>query len=64
MSLFATLFTAAAEGVKAKAEHEANKRARKNAGKNEADCTPCAANARVEAYREAAQSNVPKRGRR
>jgi len=65
MGIFDTLLQAASLGVQAKAQRDASARASKRADKAHDTCTPCAAAAKVEAYKRAAQDRVtPIRGRR
>lgn len=68
MSLWTDLLSAAAAGVRAKAEHEASAQAQRTAAANHKPCTPCAANAAIQKYRaelaaRGAQA-APQRGRR
>jgi hypothetical protein len=58
MSIWTTLLDAAAQGVKAKAEHSAMGEAYKQQAKNEPSCSPCAANAAVERYMAEARARA------
>ena len=66
MGLLNTLLEAAALGVQAKASKDANARAQRRAEKAHAQCTPCAAGAKVEQYGKVARERlgVPARGAR